>query len=1725
VAQPVAAAVPGLAAQLDTAVHSGGELRIPLSDYVSKIAVNPALAKPLLEHLRLEGESYSKAQATASMVDHDQALQQQAAMALQHQEQDGVWQAALDKVRQAVQADISASANADNSAYSIPADAHSSKSDVEETVLQEIKNRIAAQSANDNLVAQENQLPAADEYTKNTSDTLKPKDKKAILDKIIASKNHPVSLNQQDETAADRAQPWPLPADKWLSESVISEVVEKLVSQFTHHPPVFIRDRVREVIPNDVEIDSVVSGMVYAGRIYLFREGLNDAAAVATTLWHELLHYGLRRFLSREQYIAQLGELYIKDAWIRNQANAWINSADGLALQGQESAAYIQARGVDEALAALAESGNQGEFANNSLQSRAIRTVAEWVADLADRFGFTAAAAYWRAVSSEDARKLIRQIFAKLQTDAQSTSSDWAFSADPSFMKQQQHIAEGLAVHPQDAEWLDSVSQVRQAVHKQLNGLGKHDSRVNELYAQLMAAYFGTMAEKVGVLPDEFYEASGLNFAGGQQQGFGLNQSDVVDNQLDDWANGKLKSSVILDLGKASWVLQQFGVPDVTIHKQGEKLLNWIEYGLLKGYEKTKGREWLEHLAESDSRQDQVATALASSTIYENEAGSKSFNQATDNSGVKRSGASPRTDMTGNIKKDDSLSSASDAIVEQHLTAFYQKPETSQNKAVNADRFAFSAAAQQGDSARGQYFPDSRRIELLDQADLSTFLHEAGHFFLDMQFQLAAGIKAQQAAPASQQQGGFQQRGRKPKPKPPQVPKQFTEADIQQLSKDDVLPGNYLTTTKLVLERTREIGAARVNSPLEAAQAMAYLSKNAMERCDALLTDRHGKPLAVVGGFKGSLREVPIFAHTLLTEAFRVKGAVNIWIAHNHPGAAHLFSEQDELGNARMTQLFKDSRLKLRGFLVYGRSYAGGDKWTFEPGPSPLENGQFSFGHHVMPPDSTITVPLLSREYAQHGLMGERMHYPLYLEDIREISGGKSGMIVVNGLDIPTAFVELQKADINRLRGNGRMDKLLRTLSLANGVRVYLVNYGDLSRAAMYNLIGFFDHLQMPVRDLIEIEGDKLSSRRANKFSLEHYKGFKQAAVPKGLAAAIDSVLAIRPTAQGPELERRFTTAADSQLSLSHSQSVALAHRQSGLLLLDSLHSAQAFVPLAAHGDTKAVQQALQLTAAQSAVLVRQADASAAELQPLLAFFRELGLPVQEVQAAADQAEESVSNSHQSNTSPADQQTATEQPAAGQIHEAHQQILADSQILLDWFGLDSLEQWFQLDLEGQRHYHEQFARGFERYLFEGRAPSQALQQLFERFRQWLLQVYRSLRGLNVQLSHEARQVMDRMLAAEQDIKHMQQLRGMRRLFVSAKQAGMTAAEFAAYQAQDKQASAWASAALQLKSVADLQWLQQAENSTLQALQAKHEGRRQQIQQQVQSIVEQMPVYKAKAFLAEQNGPWPLEVVADMFGFSSGDELKQRLAAAAEPQQFIRQWTDSRMQDEQGQLNSKAAIKRAADLAVHNQLRGRCLASEADQLATAAGEMRLFGDVIEQYIQKQLQQQPFAQLEPAQYVRAETRAARQAEQALQGGELRQAAIAKRRQLISFYASREAYRVQDELAAGLVSLDDFEESAMQLNPEYRLQILDLLRRFGAGQAGKPTVSLAGWLKTQQAKGLQPQIAGFLLDGQYHKPFRQLTVIQFRALLDALRQIEHLGLAHNQQLAAAASRGEYV
>jgi hypothetical protein len=60
-----------------------------------------------------------------------------------------------------------------------------------------------------------------------------------------------------------------------VSVGALEEVVENLVSQFNAPIPIFINDRDSDVIPASARPDGyVASGVVYGGKIHLFREGI-----------------------------------------------------------------------------------------------------------------------------------------------------------------------------------------------------------------------------------------------------------------------------------------------------------------------------------------------------------------------------------------------------------------------------------------------------------------------------------------------------------------------------------------------------------------------------------------------------------------------------------------------------------------------------------------------------------------------------------------------------------------------------------------------------------------------------------------------------------------------------------------------------------------------------------------------------------------------------------------------------------------------------------------------------------------------------------------------------------------------------------------------------------------------------------------------------------------------------------------------------------------------------------------------------------------------------------------------------------------------------------------------------------------------------------------------------------------------------------------------------------
>lgn len=190
------------------------------------------------------------------------------------------------------------------------------------------------------------------------------------------------------------------------------------------------------------------------------------------------------------------------------------------------------------------------------------------------------------------------------------------------------------------------------------------------------------------------------------------------------------------------------------------------------------------------------------------------------------------------------------------------------------------------------------------------------------------------------------------------------------------------------------------------------------------------------------------------------------------------------------------------------------------------------------------------------------------------------------------------------------------------------------------------------------------------------------------------------------------------------------------------------------------------------------------------------------------------------------------------------QHLTDMQATLNWLGLADLQAWNALTFEQQRPYHEQLARGFEAYVMEGKAPSLEMRSVFQRMKAWMLRVYQNLTRLDVQLSDEVRGVFDRLLASDEEIALAEQNRSMAMLFDDPEAAGMSAEEFAEYQALGQAATAEAQEQLSAKAVRDMQYGRNARIRHLRALQREAKAARIEAETEVRREVMRQPVYQA-----------------------------------------------------------------------------------------------------------------------------------------------------------------------------------------------------------------------------------------------------------------------------------------
>jgi hypothetical protein len=382
--------------------------------------------------------------------------------------------------------------------------------------------------------------------------------------------------------------------------------------------------------------------------------------------------------------------------------------------------------------------------------------------------------------------------------------------------------------------------------------------------------------------------------------------------------------------------------------------------------------------------------------------------------------------------------------------------------------------------------------------------------------------------------------------------------------------------------------------------------------------------------------------------------------------------------------------------------------------------------------------------------------------------------------------------------------------------------------------------------------------------------------------------------------------------------------------------------------------------------------------------------------------------------------------------DAPASVVDDMNTLLRWFGVKDLATWNAMSLDQQRQYHEQFAYSFETYLFEGKAPSVEMQGLFDQFARWLKQVYQGLitkindvykaefgKDLPI-LTGEVRQVMDRMLATEDQISRAQAIREMKPQFQTQEQSGMDDATWAAYQELQEQATERAVAELTTATLKEMAWMSRARGRKLRELQRQHDDKRKEIKDEVTEDLRVLPVYRAMEFLkrgkvvdvdgttkpatgqfklslagvqavmppgfdvatlgrgrygmVNEDGLHP-DLIAPLYGYANGAELVTALSTAKPFADAVAERTDQRMLSEFSELADPAARSLAVDRAIHNEARARLIAVEQRWASKLQQPVSVIMEAASQVAGEIIGRQTIRTLSPRAYAAAEARAAR------------------------------------------------------------------------------------------------------------------------------------------------------
>ena len=483
--------------------------------------------------------------------------------------------------------------------------------------------------------------------------------------------------------------------------------------------------------------------------------------------------------------------------------------------------------------------------------------------------------------------------------------------------------------------------------------------------------------------------------------------------------------------------------------------------------------------------------------------------------------------------------------------------------------------------------------------------------------------------------------------------------------------------------------------------------------------------------------------------------------------------------------------------------------------------------------------------------------------------------------------------------------------------------------------------------------------------------------------------------------------------------------------------------------------------------------------------------------------------------------------------------------------------------------HEKWARAFEAYAMEGKAPSLALESAFSRFKAWLTRIYRSIAGLNVKLTPEIKEVMDRMLATDSEIAEARAAMNMRPLFMDGPPPGMSDADFRPYQRKAQADEAQAKGRLLNKTMAKIrrekeQWFKDEKAAVRKQVESEVNSRREyrliELAANQRWIGNQQPPEKMpdarinRADLVDMFGAGVIaelsqskfggkraiyttskdeggltpQAAAEFYGFKSAVEMIEALQNTGKRKDAIAIETDRIMTERHGDPLNDGSIEREAIEAIHGDQHAQMVLMESRHLSKLANRpsATATAKVYKAQAQRMIAGMSVRDvMRPETFLHAERKASRDAERAFakvqKGGSKSEAAIndaatAKERQIINYHLYTEAKKAQDQIRKGRERARAYDKQSVRqkIGSPYIEQIDGLLERFDFRVRSKGQVAqsarLADFVAFMQAEGRGDELAipEKLLNESFKTHFSAMTVEDMRGLLDTVKNIEDRG-----------------